>query len=96
MAKVCVAALDNNQSIPDVIVSDIRMRLVSMGSPVIAVDPGKQPDIPVIIMTAHSDLDSAVNAYQKAVHLNIYQSHLILMKPSHWCRFVAESHYSIA
>lgn len=48
---------------PEVIVSDIRMP--QMDGMVLLREVHKQyPDIPVIIMTAHSDLDSAVNAYQ--------------------------------
>lgn len=58
-----LAALDNNQAIPDVIVSDIRMPGID-GLSLLQLIQDKQPDIPVIIMTAHSDLDSAVNAYQ--------------------------------
>lgn len=57
-------ALDNeSQGIPDVIVSDIRMPGID-GLSLLQLIQEKQPDIPVIIMTAHSDLDSAVNAYQ--------------------------------
>ena len=48
--------LQSGQS-PEVIVSDIRMTLLREVHDV-------DPLIPVIIMTAHSDLDSAVNAYQ--------------------------------
>lgn len=48
---------------PEVIVSDIRMP--QMDGMVLLGEVHKQfPEIPVIIMTAHSDLDSAVNAYQ--------------------------------
>jgi two-component system nitrogen regulation response regulator GlnG len=48
---------------PEVIVSDIRMP--QMDGMVLLGEVHKRfPDIPVIIMTAHSDLDSAVNAYQ--------------------------------
>lgn len=48
---------------PEVIVSDIRMP--QMDGMTLLNEVHKQfPDIPVIIMTAHSDLDSAVNAYQ--------------------------------
>lgn len=48
---------------PEVIVSDIRMP--QMDGMVLLREVHKQyPGIPVIIMTAHSDLDSAVNAYQ--------------------------------
>ena len=49
---------------PQVIISDIRMP--QMDGMTLLQEVHKQfPDIPVIIMTAHSDLDSAVNAYQK-------------------------------
>lgn len=48
---------------PEVIVSDIRMPQIS-GMEVMAMIHQRQPDLPVIIMTAHSDLDSAVSAYQ--------------------------------
>jgi two-component system nitrogen regulation response regulator GlnG len=58
-----LAALDSNHSIPDVIVSDIRMPGID-GLSLLQLIQEKQSDIPVIIMTAHSDLDSAVNAYQ--------------------------------
>ncbi|MFT4994622.1 MAG: two-component system nitrogen regulation response regulator GlnG [Paraglaciecola sp.] len=48
---------------PEVIISDIRMP--QMDGMVLLGEVHKRfPDIPVIIMTAHSDLDSAVNAYQ--------------------------------
>ncbi|MGB1201557.1 MAG: nitrogen regulation protein NR(I) [Cognaticolwellia aestuarii] len=54
-------ALDHGQ--PEVIISDIRMP--NMDGMELLENVNKQwPDIPVIIMTAHSDLDSAVNAYQ--------------------------------
>ncbi len=48
---------------PEVILSDIRMPGIDGLSLLLQIQE-KQPDIPVIIMTAHSDLDSAVNAYQ--------------------------------
>ncbi len=48
---------------PDVIVSDIRMPGVD-GIELLASIGARYPDIPVIIMTAHSDLDSALAAYQ--------------------------------
>ena len=48
---------------PEVIVSDIRMP--QMDGMVLLREVHKRfENIPVIIMTAHSDLDSAVNAYQ--------------------------------
>ncbi|WAJ70447.1 nitrogen regulation protein NR(I) [Catenovulum adriaticum] len=52
----------NTQS-PDVIISDIRMPEMD-GMELLTQVNQQDPDIPVIIMTAHSDLDSAVNAYQ--------------------------------
>jgi two-component system nitrogen regulation response regulator GlnG len=53
-------ALERDQ--PDAIVSDIRMPGMD-GLELLDRIHGVHPDIPVIIMTAHSDLDSAVNAY---------------------------------
>ena len=50
-------------STPDVIISDIRMPGID-GLALLSKIHGKNPDIPVIITTAHSDLDSAVSAYQ--------------------------------
>lgn len=46
----------------DLIISDVRMPGRS-GMELLAICQEEFPDIPVIIMTAHSDLDSAVNAY---------------------------------
>ena len=48
---------------PEVIVSDIRMPQMD-GVTLLGEVHKRYPTIPVIIMTAHSDLDSAVNAYQ--------------------------------
>ncbi|WP_339516022.1 nitrogen regulation protein NR(I) [Pseudomonas sp. RL_15y_Pfl2_60] len=48
---------------PDVIISDIRMPGVS-GLDLLARIQELHPRLPVIIMTAHSDLDSAVASYQ--------------------------------
>ncbi len=48
---------------PDVIISDIRMPGAS-GLDLLARIRGQHPRLPVIIMTAHSDLDSAVASYQ--------------------------------
>ncbi len=48
---------------PDAIVSDIRMPGVD-GLRLLGQIRDAYPDMPVIIMTAHSDLDSAVSAYQ--------------------------------
>ncbi len=48
---------------PDAIISDIRMPGVD-GITLLSRIVKKHPDLPVIIMTAHSDLDSAVTSYQ--------------------------------
>ncbi len=49
---------------PEVIISDIRMPQMD-GMTLLNEVHASHPLLPVIIMTAHSDLDSAVNAYQK-------------------------------
>ncbi len=54
-------ALDHQQ--PEVIISDIRMPNID-GLTLLSRVSEQYPNLPVIIMTAHSDLDSAVNAYQ--------------------------------
>jgi two-component system nitrogen regulation response regulator GlnG len=56
-----LTALEHNQ--PEVIISDIRMPNID-GMTLLAQINDQFSHIPVIIMTAHSDLDSAVNAYQ--------------------------------
>ena len=48
---------------PDAVVSDIRMPGRD-GIELLSILSDRHPDLPVIIMTAHSDLDSAVAAYQ--------------------------------
>ena len=48
---------------PKVIISDIRMPGID-GIELLQQINDKHPEIPVIIMTAHSDLDSALSAYQ--------------------------------
>ncbi|TNF35071.1 MAG: nitrogen regulation protein NR(I), partial [Gammaproteobacteria bacterium] len=48
---------------PDTIITDIRMPGMD-GLEFLRILREQHPDIPVIIMTAHSDLDSAVSAYQ--------------------------------
>ena len=55
-----LSALDREQ--PDAIVSDIRMPGMD-GITLLEKIREAWPDLPVIIMTAHSDLDSAVSAY---------------------------------
>lgn len=57
-----LAALDEGDS-PQVLVSDIRMPGGS-GLELLAKVKEKLPGLPVIIMTAYSDLDSAVSAFQ--------------------------------
>lgn len=49
---------------PDVIISDIRMPGTD-GLALLAQISERYPDLPVIITTAHSDLDSAVTSYQR-------------------------------
>ena len=56
-----LVALDHQQ--PEVIISDIRMPNID-GLTLLSRVSEQFPNLPVIIMTAHSDLDSAVNAYQ--------------------------------
>ncbi|MGM0593042.1 MAG: nitrogen regulation protein NR(I) [Pseudomonadota bacterium] len=51
------------QAEPDVLITDIRMPGMS-GLELLDTINQQQPELPVIIMTAHSDLDSAVSAYQ--------------------------------
>ena len=51
------------QGAPDAVIADIRMPGLD-GLTLLARLRAEAPDLPVIIMTAHSDLDSAVSAYQ--------------------------------
>lgn len=60
-AENVLIALDHGQ--PEIIISDIRMPNID-GMELLNDINQRFPNIPVIIMTAHSDLDSAVNAYQ--------------------------------
>ncbi len=53
---------DLAQGEPDAIISDIRMPGMD-GLELLKQIHGRHPDLPVIIITAHSDLDSAVSAY---------------------------------
>ena len=57
-----VAALDAGE-VPQVLVSDIRM-LGGSGIELLAEVKRRQPALPVIVMTAYTDLDSAVSAFQ--------------------------------
>lgn len=52
-----------DKEVPDAIISDIRMPGID-GLELLGKIHQQQPDVPVIIMTAHSDLDSAVTSYQ--------------------------------
>ena len=61
-ASGILEVLQNQQ--PDALISDIRMPGID-GIELLKQVHNDYPEIPVIIMTAHSDLDSAVTAYQK-------------------------------
>ena len=52
------------QELPDAIISDIRMPGIS-GLDLLSSIQEQHPQLPVIIMTAHSDLDSAVSSYSR-------------------------------
>ena len=52
-----------NGSVPDVVLSDIRMPGID-GFALLEQLHGDYPELPIIIMTAHSDLDSAVASYK--------------------------------
>jgi two-component system nitrogen regulation response regulator GlnG len=60
-SEAALAALRRDE--PDVLVTDIRMPGRS-GLELLEEIRAKRPRLPVIVMTAHSDLDSAVAAYQ--------------------------------
>jgi len=60
-AETAIAALERQQ--PDVLITDVRMPGAS-GLDLLATLRTRHPDLPVIVMTAHSDLDTAVAAYQ--------------------------------
>jgi two-component system nitrogen regulation response regulator GlnG len=70
-AKISSASFNNADNLltaimhdqPEVIISDIRMPNID-GMTLLGTISEQYPNIPVIIITAHSDLDSAVNAYQ--------------------------------
>jgi len=62
-ASAVLNQLGNTQSKPDAIISDIRMPGMD-GLELLSQIHATIPDMPVIIITAHSDLDSAVSAYQ--------------------------------
>ncbi|MGB0712737.1 MAG: nitrogen regulation protein NR(I) [Gammaproteobacteria bacterium] len=56
-----LAALAGNP--PDAVVTDVRMPGID-GLSLLERIHSKEPDLPVIVITAHSDLDSAVSAYE--------------------------------
>lgn len=56
-----LAALEHSE--PEVLISDVRMPGMN-GLELLKAVHERKPDVPVIIMTAHSDLDSAVSSYQ--------------------------------
>lgn len=66
-----------NSELPDVLLSDIRMPDID-GLSLLKSVKEQHPTLPVIIMTAHSDLDAAVNAYQQGA-FDYLPSLLILM-----------------
>jgi two-component system nitrogen regulation response regulator GlnG len=59
-ARDALSALETDR--PDVIVSDIRMPGMD-GFELLEAIRRREPNLPVLIMTAHSDLDSAVSAF---------------------------------
>ena len=60
-AEALLTEIDSGQ--PDVVVSDIRMGGMD-GLALLSRLREQHPDVPVIVMTAHSDLDSAVASIQ--------------------------------
>lgn len=62
--KIALTALQNSLQKPAVLISDIKMPEID-GLTLLKHIKQYYPSLPVIIMTAHSDLDAAVNAYQQ-------------------------------
>ncbi|HEB81753.1 MAG TPA: nitrogen regulation protein NR(I) [Gammaproteobacteria bacterium] len=60
-ANTILERLKNEQ--PDAIITDVRMPGID-GLELLSQLSARYPELPVIIMTAHTDLDSAVSAYQ--------------------------------
>ena len=67
---------------PDVILTDIRMPGID-GLTFLSKVKQSNPDLPVIIMTAHSDLESAVSSYQTGA-FEYFPNLSISMKPWLW------------
>ena len=69
-AREVLAAMESgtDEDGPQILVSDIRMPGGS-GLDLLTKVKEKHPGLPVIIMTAFSDLDSAVSAFQRRQHL---------------------------
>ena len=63
-SQLALDALADSQNQPSVLISDIKMPEID-GLTLLQRIKQQYPTLPVIIITAHSDLDSAVNAYQK-------------------------------
>ncbi len=59
-----IALQELEQQVPSAILTDVRMPGID-GFEFLESIKTKHPDLPIIIMTAHSDLQSAVGAYQK-------------------------------
>ncbi len=62
-ADEALNTLEQGGQEPEVLISDVRMPGTD-GLRMLKILQRKNPDLPVIIMTAHSDLDSAVASYQ--------------------------------
>lgn len=62
--KIALTTLENSPQKPAVLISDIKMPGID-GLTLLNYIKEHYPALPVIIITAHSDLDAAVNAYQK-------------------------------
>ena len=62
-ADEVIHTMQYNPDLPDVIVSDVRMPGTD-GLSFLRQFRTEHPELPIIIMTAHSDLDSAVSAYE--------------------------------
>ncbi|WP_392561315.1 nitrogen regulation protein NR(I) [Orbus sturtevantii] len=62
--KIALNVLENNSQKPAALILDIKMPEID-GLTLLNTIKENYPALPVIIMTAHSDLDAAVSAYQK-------------------------------